>query len=151
MSERPKLNLKANVPVDVRFRFSDPLEKEGQYGEYDIWTVEVEGIEHVLFGSDGLRDAIRNASPEAGEVLQIIKTEREGAQGFDYAVERPGVSAEEPGRVSEPGNNEEMIRTLTGRYVGICRELSKQWPELHEKDAELFKSAATSIFIRACR
>jgi len=151
MSERPKLNLKANVPVDVRFRFSDPLEKDGQHGAYDLWTVEVEGVEHALFGSNGLREAIRNAAPKAGEVLQITKTEREGAKGYDYAVERSGRSAEDPGRASGPETDEEAIQMLTGRYVTICRELSKQWPELHEKDAELFKSAVTSIFIRACR
>ena len=150
MSERPKLNLKANVPVDVRFRFADPLEKEGKFGEYDIWTVETEGVEHVLFASNGLRDAIRTASPSAGETLQIMKTEREEGKGFNYSVERPGETAENTApraRVSE----EETIHTLTGRYVTICQELSRQWPELHDKDAELFKSAATSIFIQISR
>lgn len=149
MSERPKLNLRANVPVDVKFKFADPLEREGQYGEYDIWTVETEGVEHVLFASNSLRDAIREASPGKGDTLRICKREREGSKGFDYDVDRP--AQEDTADVPTPGNEEELIRSLTGRYVTICRELSRQWPELHDRDAELFKAAVTSVFIQMSR
>ena len=73
-----------------------------------------------------------------------------GAKGFDYSVDRSRETAEDTAPRA-PVSEEETIHTLTGRYVGICQELSRQWPELHEKDAELFKSAATSIFIQISR
>ena len=152
-NHRPKLNLRANIPVDVRFRFATPLEKEGQYGPFDVWTVEVDGQECGLLASDGLREAIRHASPNAGDVLRVCKTEKDDGKGFLYTVENPARG--EPGRAPEPEDEpegeERMIQALAGRYVTVCKELSRQWPELHEKDAELFKSAATSIFIQLSR
>lgn len=152
-NHRPRLDLKTNIPMDVKFRFASPLEKEGQYGPFDVWTVEVDGEEYGLLASDGLREALRDASPNAGEVLQLCKTERENGKGFVYTAENPtkgkseGVSKPE----DEPEGEEKMIEALAGRYVSVCKELTRQWPELHEKDGELFKSAATSIFIQLSR
>lgn len=155
---RKKLELKANVPVDVRFKFATPVECEGKYGPYQMWTVVQDGEDVTLFATNGLKEALREAGPEAGEVLQITKAEKQGGKGFTYVVERPGGSAKREGSTKQEngstkqangGNGEQAsIRAYVGRYVNICKELSRQWPEVHEKDAELFRSAVGCIYIQ---
>jgi hypothetical protein len=55
-------------------------------------------------------------------------------------------------RQAAPSNGEdgesERVRAYVARYVRICKELSRQWTDLHEKAPELFKSAAGCIYIQ---
>jgi hypothetical protein len=148
---KKKLEFKANVAVDVHFIYGKPILGENQYGSYEMWSVAVDGERQTLFARNGLSEAIATAAPMAGETLRITKTERKKGKGFDYKVERPDQPSEQP-QVSAPadnGNGEaDRVRAYVGRYVSICKELSKQWPDLHDKDAELFKSAAGCIYIQ---
>jgi hypothetical protein len=148
---KKKLDLKANVPVDVHFVYSSPILGENQYGPYEMWTVAVDGERQTLFTRNGLSEAIAAAAPMAGETLRITKTEREKGKGFDFKVERPEPAGKQP-QASTPGNNgngeADRIAAYVGRYVRICKELTRQWPDLHEKDPELFKSAAGCIYIQ---
>ena len=87
---KPRLNLKANVPQEVTFRFGSPFEKEGEYGPYHLWTVAVEGVDHSLLASGELMDKITSAQPAKGTVLILTKEERpEGKKGYDYSVTLP--------------------------------------------------------------
>ena len=157
MSDKKRYKLRVNVPGVVTFKYDEPKTGENEYGEYDLWTIrdEEDGAEKSWFVRGVLRDEIRDAGVKAGQRWEILKTEKDEGKGFDYALalsgHQNGNGEHQNGTSGTSETEEETIRALTARYVMICRELSAQWPELHEKDAELFKSAATSIFIQASR
>jgi len=160
MSERERFKLKPNVPAVVTFKFDEPKTGENEYGEYDLWTIRdgEAGTEKSWFVRGVLRGELRDAGVKAGQTWEILRTEKEEGKGFDYALSLSGHQSGNSERqdgdsdgASVPANGEEIIGVLAKRYVTICKELKRQWPELHEKDAELFRSAATSIFIQICR
>ena len=148
---RKKLELKANVPVDVVFKFPKPIERDGQYGPYDMWTVVLDGEDHSLYASNSLKEALRKAAPQAGEVLRITKTERENGKGFDYTVERP--VTEQPKTTPSNGQDREqaLISGHVHRYVSIAKELCRQWPALVEKNPEMYAHGVHTIYIQMSR
>ena len=112
-----------NVPTEVAFKFDTPMEKEGQYGPYDIWTVEMGDEEHVLFASGDLRDLLRAAEIDRGTVLTLLKEERkDGKKGYDFVVSTLDgyiVKAdEESGQESEPEPKTEPKKEASKESAG---------------------------------
>jgi hypothetical protein len=63
-------------------------------------------------------------------------------------VETEDTRRQDPVTQDEEDREQVFIGAYVRRYVTICKELDRQWPDLHDKDAELFKSAASTIFIQ---
>jgi len=70
-AQKPQIDLREIAQHTVKFLFDEPLEKEGQYGVYWIYTVEHEGTEKIFFANEYLHGIIHDAGMKKGSIITI--------------------------------------------------------------------------------
>ena len=81
MPEYNEIKFAEDTEYDVTFKFNSPQTGTGQYGEWNRYGVEHEGMESSFFASPGLHNRIK--SFKQGDSVKIIKRMKNGKTSWD--------------------------------------------------------------------
>lgn len=59
--------------TEAKLKFDQPLEKEGQYGPYWLYKMDINGQEETVPASKSLHEAIQATGAKAGSVISVIR------------------------------------------------------------------------------
>ena len=81
MPEYNEIKFAEDIEYNVTFKFDTPQTGTGQYGEWNRYGVEHEGMESSFFASPGLHNRIK--SFKQGDSVKIIKKAYNGKTSWD--------------------------------------------------------------------
>lgn len=71
---RPKLELVVNQPLKVKLLKDKPFEGNSPYGDFRLYSLEVEGVEHAYFAPVEVHQLITEQGFKAGDEFILSKT-----------------------------------------------------------------------------
>jgi len=99
MTQRAKLELPINKPVEIELLYDEPITGKSQYGEYYMYAVKSNGEEYTFFAPEEVHERLKGYSK--GDKVLITKL---AAQRGNRLVVTYDVSIQEEEQSSESAN-----------------------------------------------
>jgi len=105
MTERQKLILQINTPTTVTLLYDEPVTGNSQYGTYNLYAVESNGIQYSYFAPDIVHEKLKQLCTGETAVITKLAAMRNNKVVTAYDVVLPrkvAVASENPSSVIKP-------------------------------------------------
>ena len=107
MTQRAKLELPINKPVEIELLFDEPVTGSSQYGKYFMYAVRSEGIEYSFFAPEEVNEELRSFHKGEKAVITKLAAQRGTKLVTTYEVKASGVKERVSQPISYPESTEE--------------------------------------------
>lgn len=76
MTQRNKLEFGINTPTEITLLYDEPVTGTSQYGQYNLYAVESEGIEYSLFAPDTVHEQIKDLKKGQSAIITRLAAQR---------------------------------------------------------------------------
>ena len=153
-NNRPKIELKLNVPVRLKLLRDTPYEGENSYGPYYLYTVEESGVEKVYFATQEIHMKIRESKLVAGDEFILEKTANQRGKRVVTEITFEAMPAD---RTNGNGSAVEHIGTNGDNLKQIMHQCLKDAVDVTRAvegvpfQTEDIQKLATTLFIQRSR
>lgn len=91
MTQRAKLEFAINTPTEITLLYDEPVTGTSQYGVYNLYAVESNGLEFSLFAPDVVHEQIKNLSKGQSAIITKLAAQRGNkvVTAFDVVLPKP--------------------------------------------------------------
>jgi hypothetical protein len=89
MTQRQKLEFAINTPTEITLLFDDPIVGQSQYGAYQLYAVEANGMEYSLFAPDTVHEQIKSLAKGQSAIVTRLAAQRGNKIVSTYDVVMP--------------------------------------------------------------
>lgn len=76
MTQRTKLELPLNQPVDIELLYDEPVSGNSSYGNYNLYAVSVKGIEYSFFPTAEVHEQIKSLKKGSRATITKLASQR---------------------------------------------------------------------------
>lgn len=122
MTQRTKLELPINKPVEIELLYDEPITGKSQYGDYYMYAVKCNGEEYTFFAPEEVHEKLKNLSKGDKAVITKLAAQRGSKLAVTYEVIK-----EENQEVEEERKSDSLYELLLKSYrdaLEIQKELN---------------------------
>lgn len=86
MTQRAKLELPINKPVEIELLYDEPITGKSQYGDYYMYAVRCNGEEYTFFAPEEVHEKLRNLGKGDKAVITKLAAQRGNRIVVTYEV-----------------------------------------------------------------
>jgi len=109
MTQRNKLELPINKPIEIELLYDEPVTGKSQYGQYFMYAVNSEGTEYTFFAPDEVHAELKLLRKGDKAVITKLASQRGNKLVSAYEVEQCS-------KPNEPVKEEETLSSEDGLY-----------------------------------
>lgn len=127
MTQRAKLDLPINKPVEIELLYDEPVAGSSQYGKYHMYAVRSEGLEYSFFASEEVYDELKSLHKGDKAIITKLASQRGNKQITTYEVKAAGTKEDNPPNDSASIGGDNYFEMMLQSYkdgLEISRELN---------------------------
>jgi len=86
MTQRAKLELPINKPVEIELLYDEPITGKSQYGDYYMYAVKCNGEEYTFFAPEEVHEKLKNLGKGDKAVITKLAAQRGSKLAVTYEV-----------------------------------------------------------------
>ena len=107
MTQRAKLELPLNKPVELELLYDEPVSGSSQFGKYSLFAVLSDGVEYSFFAPEEINDQLKSYHKGEKVIVTKLAAQRGTKLVTTYEVKASGVKERVRQPISYPESTEE--------------------------------------------
>lgn len=137
MTQRTKLELNVNQPIEIELLYDEPISGSSQYGEYHMYAVKLEGKEYTYFAPEEVHEKLKELRRGDKATITKLASQRNGKIVIAYDI-----ATNENEEETEVKEEKDKLYTLLQRSYEDAIEMQKELNGIID-----IEKAAITLFI----